>query len=58
MNKLNKISSTILKHSVKSMNQCKLVIQTSYNIVKAHGGEIKVDTKENGGTGFTIILYI
>jgi signal transduction histidine kinase len=32
------------------------VIQTSYDIVKAHGGEIRVNTKENEGTVFTIIL--
>ena len=32
--------------SVKSINQCKSVIQTSYDIVKAHGGEIKVETKK------------
>jgi len=28
----------------------------SYDIVKAHGGELKVETKENEGTGFIIIL--
>jgi len=28
----------------------------SYDIVKAHGGEIKVETKEGEGTMFTIIL--
>jgi signal transduction histidine kinase len=32
------------------------VIQASYDIVKAHGGEIKVNTKEKEGTEFTIIL--
>ena len=31
--------------SVKSSNQCQSVIQTSYDIVKAHKGEIKVETK-------------
>jgi two-component system NtrC family sensor kinase len=30
------------------------VIQTSYDIVKAHGGEIKVETKEGEGTKFII----
>ena len=35
--------------SVKSINQCKSVIQTSYDIVEAHGGEIKVETKEAPG---------
>jgi len=28
----------------------------SYDIVKAHGGEIKVNTQENEGTEFTIML--
>ncbi len=33
-----------------------LGLSLSYDIVKAHGGEIKVNTKENEGTEFTIIL--
>jgi hypothetical protein len=33
--------------SVKSIHPCKSVIQTSYDIVKAHGGELKVSTKQN-----------
>lgn len=37
---------------------CRSVIQTFYDIVKAHGGEIKVATKENEGTEFTIQLPI
>ena len=32
--------------SVKSINPFKSVIQTSYDIIKAHGGELKVETKE------------
>ena len=36
----------ILKKSVKSGNQCESVIQTSYDIIKAHGGEIRVESKE------------
>jgi two-component system NtrC family sensor kinase len=32
------------------------VIQISYDIVKAHGGEIKVATKENEGSEFIINL--
>ena len=28
----------------------------SYDIVKAHGGEIKVETKEGEGTVFSVIL--
>jgi len=30
----------------------------SYDIVKAHGGELKVETKEGEGSEFTIILPI
>ena len=33
-----------------------LGLSLSYDIVKAHGGEIKVETKEGEGTQFTIIL--
>jgi two-component system, NtrC family, sensor kinase len=33
-----------------------LELSLAYGIVKAHGGEIKVDTKENDGTEFTITL--
>ncbi len=44
--------------SVKSNNPCKSVIQTSYDIVKAHGGEFKVETKEGEGAEFVIELPI
>ena len=33
-----------------------LGLSLSYDIVKAHGGEIKVETKENEGTEFIIRL--
>ena len=33
-----------------------LGLSLSYDIVKAHGGEIKVETKEGKGTEFTIQL--
>jgi signal transduction histidine kinase len=33
-----------------------LGLSLSYDIVKAHGGELKVDTKEGEGTTFTIVL--
>jgi signal transduction histidine kinase len=33
-----------------------LGLSLSYDIVKAHGGELKVETKENEGTVFYIIL--
>ena len=36
-----------------------LGLSMSYEIVtKAHGGELKVETKEGEGTGFTIILPV
>ena len=35
-----------------------LGLSLSYDIVKAHGGELKVNTKENEGSEFTIILPI
>jgi signal transduction histidine kinase len=41
---------------VKSINQCKSVVQTSYDIVKAHGGELKVETKEGERSEFIIEL--
>jgi signal transduction histidine kinase len=34
------------------------MVQTSYDIIKAHGGEIKVETKEGEGTTFIIQLSI
>ena len=33
-----------------------LGLSLSYDIIKAHGGEIKVETKENNGTAFIIQL--
>jgi signal transduction histidine kinase len=44
--------------SVKSLNQFKSVIQTVYDIVKGHGGELKVETKEREGTEFIIQLPV
>ena len=44
--------------SVKSMNPLKSVIQTSYDIVKTHGGELKVETKEGDGSTFIVQLPI
>lgn len=41
---------------MKSINPFKSLIQKSYNIIKAHGGEIKVETKEGEGTQFIIQL--
>ena len=42
--------------SVKSINPFKSVIQTSYDIIKAHGGEIKVESKEVERSTFIIQL--
>ena len=42
--------------SVKSIHLCKSVIQTFYDIVKAHGGVLKVETKEGEGSEFIISL--
>ena len=44
--------------SVKSINPCKSVIQTIYDIIKAHGGELKVDTKEGEGAEFVVWLPV
>ena len=44
--------------SVKSINPIKSVIQTNYDIIKAHGGEIKVETKEGEGSELIIQLPI
>ncbi len=45
-----------MNKSVKSINPCKSVIQTMCDIVKAHGGELKVETKEGEGSEFIIVL--
>jgi hypothetical protein len=42
--------------SVKSINPCKSVIQTIYDIIKAHGGKINVKTKLGAGSGFAVQL--
>ena len=42
--------------SVQSINSFKSVIQTIDDMVKAHGGEIKVETKEVEYTKFIIII--
>ncbi len=45
-NKIKDIAEKLLIKSVKSINHFKSVIQTIYDIIKAHGGEIKVETKD------------
>jgi light-regulated signal transduction histidine kinase (bacteriophytochrome) len=54
-----------MKKSVKSGNRCEIpacrqagVIQTSYDIIKAHGGEIKVESAEGQGTEFIIQIPV
>jgi len=42
--------------SVKSINPIKSVIQIAYDIVKAHGGKVKVETKDGEGSEFVIQL--
>ena len=44
--------------SVKSINLYKSGIQTIYDIVKAHNGGLKVETKMGEGTEFIIVLRI
>jgi K+-sensing histidine kinase KdpD len=44
------------KQSMKSSDLCKSVIQTSYDIIKAHGGSMSVETNESGGATFIIKL--
>ncbi len=34
------------------------MVQTSYDIIKAHGGEMKVDSKEGEGAEFIIQLAL
>ena len=46
------------KKSVQSKNPCKSVIQTTYDIIKAHGGALKVESKEGIGTDLFITLPI
>ena len=48
MNNINKF--------MKSINPCPSVIQTNYDITKAHGGEIKVEIGEAEGSKFIITL--
>ena len=44
------------RKSVQSIHPCKSVIQTSYDIVKAHGGKLHVESIEGEGTTFKIKL--
>ena len=44
--------------SVKSINPWQSVIQTIYDIVKAHDGELTVTTKEGEGSKFIVKLSL
>ena len=44
--------------SVESIYPCKSVIQTIYDIIKAHGGEIKIKSREGEGSKFIIQLTV
>ena len=54
---MNSITNEKMK-SVKSINPWPSVIQTSYDIIKAHGGELKVETKKGEGSEFIIQLPV
>ena len=43
---------------MKSINPWQSIIQTIYAIIKAHGGELKVETKEGEGSVFIIQLPV
>ena len=47
-----------MKKSAKSIHLWQSVIQTIYNIVKAHSGELKVETNRGSGSQFIIQLPI
>lgn len=42
--------------SVKSIHPIKSMVQTSYDVIKALGGELKVETEEGEGSTFVISL--
>jgi|GEM_PF-1588129 len=42
--------------SVKSIHPCKSVIQRSNDIIKADGGELKLETEQGKGSEFIIQL--
>ena len=46
------------KKSAQSINPWQSVIQTSYDIIKAHGGELTLDRNEEVGTQFTVKIPI
>ena len=55
---LKKESLPVRQAGMKSDNLCKSVIQTSYDIVKAHGGEFKMESNLGKVTEFKVILSL
>lgn len=51
---INKIKRN--QKSVQSVHPCKSGIQTAYDIIKAHGGELKLETEQGKGSEFIIQL--
>ena len=43
---------------MESLNQFKSVIQKKYDIIKVHGGGLKVESKEGEGSEFVILLPV
>jgi light-regulated signal transduction histidine kinase (bacteriophytochrome) len=58
MNGIKRLHGRMHKKTMQSANPCKSVIQTIYDIVEAHGGELKVETKEGEGSEFIIQLPV
>ena len=50
------IENTMQKESMKSGNPIKSVVQISYDIVKAHGGEIIIESELGSGSECIIKL--
>ena len=43
---------------MESLNQFKTVIQKKYDIIKVHGGTLKVERKDGEGSEFVIQLPV
>jgi lipopolysaccharide export system protein LptA len=46
------------KQSIKSFKSPQITVQTKNDIIKADGGELRVETKEGEGSEFIIYLPI
>ena len=53
-----RVTNETLQKSVKSHNRPESVIQTSDDIIKAHGGELKVESQQGKGSKFIIKLHL